>query len=199
MNRILIDIPQVIETPRLKLKMPCAGIGEQLHQAIMDGYEDYVRWLNWPSNPPTVTTVEEETRKHHAEFITRELIRYIIMDKQTNTIVGRCAFPNIQAHWSIPQFGISYFIRKSQRGLGYASEAANALSLLAFRFLKARKIEIHSDAENTASSSVALNLGFKLEYSQKGSWPRPDGKLAEMQTYAMFNENELPKLEIIWS
>lgn len=45
MNRILIDLPEIIETPRLKLQMPKAGFGEKLYQAIVDGYDDYVRWL----------------------------------------------------------------------------------------------------------------------------------------------------------
>jgi hypothetical protein len=45
-NRILIDLPEVIETPRLKLQIPRAGLGEKIHQAIIDGYDDYIRWLN---------------------------------------------------------------------------------------------------------------------------------------------------------
>lgn len=113
MNHILIDLPEVIETPRLKLKMPKAGFGEKLHQAIVDGYDDYVRWLGWASNAPTIGSVEEDCRKHHAEFILRNFIRYIITDKLTGGVLGRCAFPSFQTTWSIPQFGISYFIRKS--------------------------------------------------------------------------------------
>ncbi|MGX6960744.1 MAG: hypothetical protein ACIPMY_06020 [Rickettsia endosymbiont of Pentastiridius leporinus] len=59
MNRILINLPEVIETSKLKLQMPKAGYGENLYQAIMDGYEDYVKWLNWSSTPPTLESVEE--------------------------------------------------------------------------------------------------------------------------------------------
>jgi RimJ/RimL family protein N-acetyltransferase len=62
---------------------------------------------------------------------------------------------------------------------------------LAFETLKARKIEIYCDSENIASTKVPLKLGFKLEYTQKGGWPRADGKLAELQTYSIFSRDEL--------
>lgn len=194
MNRLLLEIPECIETPRLRLEMPRRGLSEKVYAAIMDGYKDYVRFLTWPAQPPTLLQVTEDCIKHHAEFILRDLIRYIIIDKTTNVVVGRCAFPPFQAHWTIPQFGISYFIRKSERSKGYATEAAHAMALLAFKVLKAKKVEIWCEAENVASQRIPQKLGFTLEYTQKGSWPRPDGQLATLHTYALFSETELPSL-----
>lgn len=193
MNKILIDLPETIDTQRLILQIPKAGFGDKLHAAISDGYEDYVRWLNWPSNIPTSEAVEEECRKHMAEFILRDFIRYLIIDKTTNEVIGRCAFPSFQANWAIPQFGISYFIRQSQRAKGYATEAVHAMCELAFDILKAKKIEIYCDSENIASTKIPLKLGFKLEYTQKGGWPRADDKLAELRTYSIFSAKDLIK------
>ncbi|MGX6960743.1 MAG: GNAT family N-acetyltransferase [Rickettsia endosymbiont of Pentastiridius leporinus] len=107
----------------------------------------------------------------------RNCIRYLIIDKTTDNIVGRCAFPHFQAGWLVPQFGISYFIRKSQRSKGYATIATHIMALLAFRILHAKKVEIHCDAENLASIQIPLKLGFKLEYTQKGGWLRQDNTL----------------------
>jgi len=191
MNKILIDLPETIDTPRLILQMPKAGFGEKLNAAISDGYEDYVRWLNWSATPPTAEAVEEECRKHMAEFILRDFIRYLIIDKATSEVIGRCAYPSFQADWAIPQFGISYFIRKSRREKGYATEAIHTMCELAFDILKARKIEIYCDVENIASTKVPLKLGFKLEYTQRGGWPRADGNLAELQTYSIFSKKDL--------
>lgn len=69
MKPILFDIPEVINTSRLILQMPKAGFGEKLHAAIADGYEDYVKWLNWSTNIPSIEMMEEDCRKHMAEFI----------------------------------------------------------------------------------------------------------------------------------
>jgi RimJ/RimL family protein N-acetyltransferase len=198
MNRILIDLPEAIETPRLRLQMPKAGFGGKLHQAMMDGYEDYAKWLSWSPDRPTVEAVEEECRKHHADFILREYIRYIILDKTSDAVIGRCAFPPHQTLWAIPQFGISYFIRENQRGNGYAAEATHAMALLAFRVLKAMKVEVYCDAENTPSTKIPLKLNFKLECTKKGGWPRQDGALALLQTYSVFSEDELPKMNVSW-
>ncbi|MFN8832261.1 MAG: GNAT family N-acetyltransferase [Alphaproteobacteria bacterium] len=198
MNKLLLDLPELIETPRLKLQMPHAGYGGKLHQAISDGYDDYVKWLNWPKEMPTAEMVEAECRRDHADFILREFIRYLIIEKETDEIVGRCAFPSFQANWLIPQFGISYFIRKCKQGKGYATEASNAMALLGFRILRAKKLEISCDTENIASTRVPLKLGFKVEYSELGGWRRHDGQLSELFTYSIFSEKDLPNLEVIW-
>lgn len=198
MNPILIDLPETIITPRLKLQMPKAGFGEKLYPAIIDGYDDYAKWLSWPTNTPTKELVEEDCRKHMAEFILRDFIRYLIIDKATDEIIGRCAFPSFQANWLIPQFGISYFIRKSQRSKGYATEAAHAMTILAFKILKAKKVEIHCDAENIASNKIPLKLNFQLEYTKKGGWPRQDDKLAQLHCYSIFSADNLPATKVKW-
>jgi RimJ/RimL family protein N-acetyltransferase len=195
---IFIDLPEVIETPRLQLQMPKAGYGQELHEAIIEGYADYIKWLNWPPTPPTPEGVEEDCRKHHAEFILRDSIRYIIIEKASNRIIGRCSFPPLQAVWSIPQFGISYFIRKNTRNQGFATETSHALAVLAFRVLEAQKVEIYCDAENIPSQKIPQKLGFTLECTKRGGWPRADNKLADLQTYALFSEKPLPALEIKW-
>lgn len=199
MNKIQIDLPELIETPRLKLQVPSAGFGQKLYQALSDGYEDGIKWLNWSDTMPTADMLEEECRIHHADFILRQFIRYLVIEKATNEVIGRCAFPAFQANWLIPQFGIAYFIRKSKRSKGYATEAVHAMSLLAFRVLKAKKLEIYCEAENIASKKIPLKLGFKHEYTQKGGWPRSDGKLAELQTYSLFCVGDLPDLDVVWS
>lgn len=91
MKRILLDIPFVIETPRLLLQVPAAGWGKRVHEALLDGYNSYVTWLMWPSAPPTVQMVEEECRKNNADFLLREFIRYLIIEKQTGMVVGQQA------------------------------------------------------------------------------------------------------------
>lgn len=190
-NPILFEVPETLETNRLWLKVPQAGYGLALHEAILDGYVDYIQWLNRPSTTPTFDKVEEDCRKHHAEFILRDCIRYLIIEKQSNQIVGRCGFPPPQTLWNIPQFGISYFIRKSARNQGFATEAVHALTHLAFQKFQAKKVSIYCDAENSQSQKIPQKLGFQLECTQKGGWPRPDQQLATLHLYAMFSDTSL--------
>lgn len=57
---------------------------------------------------------------------------------------------------------------------------------IGFEKLNARKLEIFCDDENIASRKIPEKLGFKLEYTQRGGWPRYDGGLALLHTYSLF-------------
>lgn len=193
MNLLLLDVPEQIETNRFLLRVPKAHDGEKVYEALMDGYEDTAKWLNWSAEVPTKDSVEVECRQQHAQFILRQDIRYLIIDKESGVIVGRCALPSSQAVWSIPQFGLGYFVRASRRGQGVATEASHALTLLAFNILQAKKVEICADAENEASRRVPEKLNFKLEYQKKGGWPRQDGQLANLLVFSLFSPMDLPQ------
>lgn len=198
-NSLFLNLPKRILTPHLILRAPRGGDGEGLLKAMQDGYEDLVKWLNWPETLPTFVAVEEECLKHEACFILRGDIRFLIIKKDTQEIMGRCAYPPLQSNWDIPAFGISYFLAKRFRGQGYAQEATNALTRYAFEVLKARKVEIKVDTENVSSLKIPQELNFTLEAIQKGCWPRKDKEeLAEQLTYALFNDSPLPPLETRW-
>lgn len=190
LNPTTLDIPERIETKRLILQAPQAGFGEDLYAAILDGYDDYIRWLAWPKQAPSIEEVEADCRKHQAEFIARIFIRYLIIEKSTGEIIGRTAFPPQQLDWQIPQFGISYFIRRTKRGNGFAVEAVEAMTRLALQTLKAKKVEIFCDEENIASCRVPEKLNYHLEKTEKGDWIRQDGQLANLRTYVIFSESK---------
>lgn len=195
-DKILIDVPEKIITPRLALYMPQAGFGKKLKMAIDEGYDDYIKWLDWPDTPPTEEECEKECRQNHASFITREFMRYLVFEKESMTLIGRSGYPPFQANWSIPQFGVGYFIRHSFRKKGFASEATLALSHMAFDFLHAKKIEIYCDRDNISSTKVPEKIGFKLEYTQKGGWPKENEALAILDTYSIFSKEELNPLDL---
>lgn len=151
------------------------------------------KWFNWSAAFPTKEAVELDCRQQHAQFILRQDIRYLIIDKMSGEVVGRCALPSSQAVWSIPQFGVAYFVRASRRAQGVATEASHALTLLAFNILQAKKVEICADGENEASRRVPEKLNFELEYQKKGGWPRVDGQLANLLVFSVFSPADLPK------
>lgn len=192
-NPIMLDLPAGIETPRLILRPPRAGDGAKVHAAMMDGYDDCVKWVCWDSTPPTVEEVEITCRQQQASWITREFMRFLIIHKDTDEVVGCTAYPPFQLDWRIPFFGISYFISQSQQGNGYATESVAALTHFAFDHLKARKVEIKCDEENPSSQGIPKKLGFELETKQRGNWPSADRKqLSMLLTYARFNTAEMP-------
>lgn len=69
----------------------------------------------------------------------------------------------------------------------------SSMTKLAFDILKAKKIEIYCDSENTASTKIPKNLGFELEYTTLDGWPRLDDTLAKLQCYVLFSIDNLRK------
>ena len=59
-------------------------------------------------------------------------------------------------------YEIGWTIRKDQRGKGYATEAAKALTDYAFKVLNAEKVQAHCDSRNRASEKVMKKLGMTL-------------------------------------
>lgn len=200
MNKILLDIPNKITTSRLVLRPPQAGDGMGMYKAYLDGYEDMVKWLNQPPSLASAEQFEIECRQHQAEWILRNDMRLLIINKQTGVIMGRAAYPIPLTNWDIPLFGISYMIAKSYQGKNYVTEAINAMIRFAFIYLKARKVEIKCDIENIKSVGIPERLGLKLETVQLGNWPSRDKiSLATIKTYVIFAIKDLPPLEVDYS
>ena len=189
MNKLLLDIAEEITTKRLVLQVAKGGYGELLYEALDDGYEDLVKWLGWSRILLDPEELEICCRRMYAKFILCEKFVFLIIDRSTNKVIGFCGLPTCQVIWNIPQFGISYFIKNSERGKGYATEAVKALVDLVFRQLKAKKIEIRCDVRNVNAQRVPEKLDFELECVIKGGWPSMDGELASYNCYSLFPKN----------
>lgn len=196
MNPILLDIPTIIETPRLILRPPRIGDGKALHECILDGYQDFITWLNWPQSPPSLEEVELQARQQSAYWTLRTDMRFMCIRKEDNRIMGRLAYPAHQIICQTPLFGISYFLGASYQGKGYATEAVNALTRYAFIHFLARKVMVKCDMENPKSLGVPQRLNFEHEATERGIWPRQSNALSSIATYSCFDESTLPDLKI---
>jgi len=171
----------------------------RLLPVLLDGYQDLVKWLGRSPKIPTLSEVEEEIRTSIRQFESGEFIRFVVERKSDGLLLGRMGFPPAQSDWRVPHFGISYALAKSASGQGYATEGANALTRYAFEVMGARRVQIKVDTDNVASGRIPQKLGFELEATQRGIWPRPDKEeLATIQTYCVFDLAKLPALSVVW-
>jgi RimJ/RimL family protein N-acetyltransferase len=70
---------------------------------------------------------------------------------------------------------ISYFLRESVRGQGWATRSVLLVSRWAFRSLGIERIELRVHPENEASRRVAERAGFVFEGVERASRAWPDG------------------------
>ena len=72
MEPILIDVPERIETERLVLRVPRAGDGRLVNDAIARLARRAAPWMPWAGTMPSVDESEAHCRRQQARFLLRE-------------------------------------------------------------------------------------------------------------------------------
>jgi RimJ/RimL family protein N-acetyltransferase len=158
---ILIDFPETIESQRLIIRGLKHGEGAMMNAAIVESLPELNRWVGWVHPVPTPEDSEEFVRTAISNWLLRKLTTLAIFTKDSGRFVGCTGFHAID--WDIGKFETGYWVRSSEAGKGYITEAMRAATKFAFEHLKARRLEIRCDAENLKSKAIPERLGFKLE------------------------------------
>jgi ribosomal-protein-serine acetyltransferase len=183
MEPLLIQIPEVIEAPRLVLRAPRAGEAAEINRAVHESFKELHEWMPWAKAPPTVDDTEIYSRQAQAKFILRQMFDYRIYLKDGDVFAGNMGMFNI--NWSIPSCEIGYWLRSSLCGKGYMTEAVVALTGMAMNVLKANRVEIRCDANNARSRGVAERAGYVLEGVLKNDSHTPAGELRSTCVFAV--------------
>lgn len=181
----LLDLPASLDTPRLLLRVPRAGDGAQLHEAVRESLPALRRFLAsvpWVAGEQSPAASEAYCRTAAANFLARADLPFLIFERAGGALVGATGlhWPD----WSVPKIEVGYWVRSSCAGRGYIGEAVQALVHYAFDRLGAVRVELVTDAANTASRRVAERSGFALEGVLHHERRAPDGSLRNTCIYA---------------
>ncbi len=187
---LLIDVPEVIETPRLILRCPRPGDGAEINRAVIESLPELRPWMKWADHAPTPEENEGYMREALARFIQRQSLQYLMFLKDTpTTLVGSTGFHSID--WQVPLLEIGYWMRTSFAGQGYMTEAVVGQCQMAFDKLNAQRLQIICDRANTRSAAVARRAGFELEGIMRHSARRPlTGELNDDLLFSRIREEK---------
>jgi RimJ/RimL family protein N-acetyltransferase len=174
MKPILLDFPEEFSTERLLIRKPMPGDGKGVYDAMQASMNELKEWMPWAYREQTVEDVEVNMRDAHAKFLSREDLRLHLFDKETGEFIGSSGLHRI--NWQVPKFEIGYWIDTRHSGKGYITEATKAITEFAFTELKARRVEIRCDYNNTKSRAIPEKLDFTLEGILKNDGLSADGK-----------------------
>lgn len=158
MNTLLIDIPEQIQTARLRLRVPRAGDGAVVTPSVLESLPELKPWLPWATDAYNAEAGEEWCRKCAAEFITRQQLAYIIHLGDEH--IGNISV--FRLDWAVPGCEIGYWLRSKFTGQGYMAEAVDGLVAM-LRGLGMVRVNIRCDENNPRSSGVAERCGFQLD------------------------------------
>jgi len=185
MNPLLIDVPEVIKTPRVRLACPRPGDGAALYSAISESLDTLRAWpmsLPWASAPQSIDVAEAYCRSAFASFHARTDFPMLMWLPRGRTVIGSTGLHRID--WAVPKFELGYWGRPAYLGRGLISEAVDALAKLALTLFGARRLEICSDDANVRSCRLAERIGFALEGVLRNQRIAPDGSLRHTRIYA---------------
>jgi RimJ/RimL family protein N-acetyltransferase len=192
---ILIDVPECLETPRLLLLTPRAGMGPALNRAVLEAQESLKPWMPWAHETPSVEQSEAIARRMQTQFLKREHLAFYVHERgpdgSVGALIGGAGLHTLD--WKIRRFEIGYWLSPSRAGRGLTSEAAIALTRLGFEQLRARRMEIRTDSRNVASRKVAERLGFALEGVLRRDALDVKGEPCDTCVYALTALDELKR------
>lgn len=203
MSCTLIEIPVPITTPRLIIRPYRDDDAYQLTEAYLESVNELKPWLTWSHTVSNdgLSPLEVEQifiKKAYAKWLLREELSFALTLKHDDTIiVGAICLRRI--NWSVPGMEIRYWLRTSQTGQGYMTEAVDALCHYAFLQLHAKRIDLMCDESNLRSRAVPQRLGFVQEGVLKNFDRTADcNKLTNMVVYARYDMQGLPDLPVAW-
>ena len=182
---VLIDLPTFIETERLLMRAPQAGDGAMLHAAVTESLPElrrYLASLPWVAGEQSIDSSEIYCRNAQANFMARRDLPFLLLEKTSGQVVGATGLHRTE--WGTLKTEIGYWSRSSKAGNGFITEAVAALTIYALANLRAARIEIVTDEENTASRGVAERCHFVLEGIHRNERRAPDGTLRNTCIYA---------------
>ena len=88
------------------------------------------------------------------------LFSFVIEEKSSRRFIGSVGINAVDLH---PVVNLGYWLRSSETGKGYATEAAQGVINWAFAELQTQRIEIIFSVQNNLSRKVAEKTGARCE------------------------------------
>lgn len=186
----LLQLPSKILGKRCVLRPYRSGDGAALWDAINEDRTDLKTWLGWLDNHQTVEDSENYARNMAGKWITRESLTLAILSLDEKTLYGGTGFHGFD--WRVPSLEIGWFLRKSARGQGIASDAISMCCTLAFEQIKANRVWGTVDATNEKSWRVFERAGFRREGHLRGNSRDHHGVVRDTFVYGMLARDWAP-------
>lgn len=184
---ILAEFPERLVGKRIVVRPFDEADADELFAAIQQSKEHVRPWLPWYDKHQTVEDTLEFIRRTRADIMLRESFGLGVFERETGRFLGGAG---LHVHsWSIPSFEIGYWVRVSEEGKGYVSEAARLLTTLAFEQLGAQRVVIRCDTRNIRSRAVPERLGYQLEGTFRNDMRDTAGELRDTAVYSMIPED----------
>jgi RimJ/RimL family protein N-acetyltransferase len=151
--------PGELRTGRLVVRRWKPDEAQLLKDAIDSSLDHLRRWMPWAQNEPTpLAGVRERLELFSSNFDRGADWLYGIFPADESSVIGGIGLhPRIR----VTGLEIGYWVRESETGKGYATEAAAALTAAGMALPHIDHVEIRCDPRNTFSAAIPSRLGYR--------------------------------------
>jgi RimJ/RimL family protein N-acetyltransferase len=165
----LADPPSRVLTERLLLRPYDPDDAAPLKEAVDTSLEHLRAFMDWAwAAPEPVGVIRKRLRSFRDAFRHGDDWIYGAFEADGSGLVGGAG---LHRRVGPEALEIGYWVRASRVRQGLATEAAAALTRIAFECCGAVRVEIHVDPDNTASLAVAERLGYVREATLRKRLP----------------------------
>jgi RimJ/RimL family protein N-acetyltransferase len=175
-----------IETRRLVLRCWNPADAPLLKAAVEASLEHLRPWMPWAREESTeLDTQAELLRGFRANFDLGQDFIYAIFDRDEANVLGGTG---LHLRRGPDAREIGYWIHVDHTGLGLATEAAAALTRVAFEVDDVSRVEIRCDPDNVRSAAVPAKLGFTHEATLRRTEVGADGSPRDSMVWTLLAE-----------
>lgn len=150
-----------VRSPRLVIRCWHPRDAEMLQTAIEQSLEHLRPWMPWAKNEPEELQARiDRLRKWRGMFDLGENFVYGLFSPDGDVVLGSSG---LHTRVGDEAREIGYWIHADHVNQGLATEAAGALTRVAFEVDGVVRVEIHCDPRNVRSAAVPRKLGFTHE------------------------------------
>ncbi len=172
-----------IVTPRLVVRCWNPADAPLLAEAVTASVEHLRPWMPWvQAEPEELEAKVQRLRGFRANFDTDKDYVYAIFTPDEREAVGGTGLHPRVGEGALE---IGYWISIRHVGRGYATEAAAALTRVAFDVHAVERMEIRCDPRNEASAAVPRKLGYTHEATLRGNVRGVDGSRRDTMVWSL--------------
>ncbi len=177
----------VLETERLWLRELTREDSEALFAILAD--PDVIRFYDIPFL--RIEQTQRAIERHRYRFLHGEALRWGILLKSENKIIGNCGYSWDKDHHFAT---LSYVLGKSYWGQGIMTEALSAIILFGFELYQFHRFEAEVALPNVGSMRVLQKLGFQEEGLRKERF-FAEGRYYDEMLFALLKSRFMKKFE----
>ncbi len=171
-----------ILTPRLLIRCPQPADAFALHVAIQQSLAHLAPWMEWAHEAASLQDRVDYLLTTRGNFDLGIDFGYLIFNHDESDLIGGTG---LHTRLGKEAREIGYWIHKAHINHGYATEAAAALTRVAFEVDHVSRVEIHCSPTNIRSANIPRKLGFTHEATLHNWAADVDGNLRDTLVWCL--------------